>query len=53
MNSAYFELMQAREDCLQHGDEITAEALFNAAIELAKLGIKLEGKTKTQPIDYN
>jgi hypothetical protein len=45
MNRKYFELMQAREDCLRNGDDKTAEALFNAAIELAKLGVAMEGKT--------
>jgi hypothetical protein len=45
MNDKYFELMQAREDCLRNGDEKTAEALFNAAVELAKLGVAKEGKT--------
>ena len=44
MNDKYFELMRAREECLRRGDEQTAEALFNAATELAKLGINHEGK---------
>ncbi len=39
MNSKYFELLQAREECLQRGDDESAEALWNAAIEIAKLGI--------------
>ena len=46
MNDKYFELMRAREECLRRGDEKTAEALFNAAVELARLGIKDGGKTK-------
>ena len=45
MNDKYFELMRAREDCLRRGDDKTAEALFNAAVELAKLGVTpSEGK---------
>ena len=39
MNSKYFELLKAREECLQRGDDESAEALWNAAIEIAKLGI--------------
>ena len=39
MNRKYFELLQAHEECLQRGDDETAEALWNAAIEIAKLGI--------------
>ena len=44
MNDKYFELMRAREECLRRGDVVTADALLNAAIELAKLGVG-EGKT--------
>ena len=47
MNDKYFELMRAREECLRRGDEATAEALFKAAEEIARLGIDHGGKTKT------
>jgi hypothetical protein len=39
MNRKYFELLKAREECLQQGDEKTAEALWKAALEIAKLGV--------------
>ncbi len=39
MNSQYFELLKAREKCLHDGDVRTAEALWNAAMEIAKLGV--------------
>ena len=39
MNRKYFELLKAREECLKRGDEVTAEALWKAAIEIAKLGV--------------
>ena len=46
MNDKYFELMHAREECLKRGDHVTAEALFNAATELAKLGVTRKGKNE-------
>ena len=39
MNRQYFELLEARERSLQQGDVRTAEALWKAAMEIAKLGI--------------
>ena len=39
MNRQYFELLEAREKCLHDGDVRTAEALWNAAMEIAKLGV--------------
>ena len=47
MNDRYFELMRAREECLRRGDDKTAEALYKAAVELAKLGVDLESWGKT------
>ena len=43
MNSKYFELLKAREECLKRGDDESAEALWNAAIEVAKLGVFHDG----------
>ena len=39
MNSKYFELLNAREECLRRGDDESAEALWNAAMEIAKQGV--------------
>ncbi len=39
MNRQYFELIEAREKCLQSGDVRAAEALWKAAMEIAKLGV--------------
>ena len=45
MNRQYFELLEAREKCLQSGDVRTAEALWKAATEIAKLGVSSLNKT--------